>query len=132
MPEEIEKILELARPPATEPSSKDKDVPRRCSRWATAGLWAGGAGLLLLLLAFALTECKWDYKNDVKVISWLLGIVACAVTMVSSVVGLIRIACSRGKQRGYGQAWLGLGLGLLTGVGLLLWAVGAVSSMFRW
>ncbi len=129
MSEDIDQLLELTKPPAVQPPGQD--APCRCSCWATTSLWAGGIGLVLMLLAFALTECKWDYMNDMKVISWLLGIVACAGTMVSSVVGLIRIACSHGKRRGYGQAWLGLGFGLLTGVGLLLWAVGMAASMFR-
>jgi hypothetical protein len=130
MSEDIGKMLELAKPAAPEPPGKD--APRHCSRWATASLWAGGIGLMLMLLAFALTECKWEHSDDMMVIAWLLGIVAWVVTMVSSVVGLIRIACPRGKRWGYGRAWMGLGLGLLTGLGLLMWAVGMVARTFRW
>jgi len=136
MSEEIEKMLELAKPTTIEMPGTDKDVSRRCSRGATTSLWAGSIGLALALLAFALAfaraERKWEHGDDMMVIAWLLGIVAWAATMVSSLVGLIRIACSRGKRWGYGRALLGLGLGLLTGAGLLMWACGMISSMFRW
>jgi hypothetical protein len=88
--------------------------------------------LVLAVLAFALTEYKGDHSNDVMVIVWLLGIVACAVTLVSAVVGLIRIARSHGKRWGFLRAWLGLGFGFLTGAALFVWFVGMVARTFHW
>jgi len=126
--EEIEKILELTESRAIEMLGTEAATPPRRSRWATTSLWAGGIGLLLALLAFPLAERSDDMGTNI----WILGILACTVTLMSSVVGLIRIARSQGKQRGSVRAWLGLGLGLLAGAALFVWFVGMVARTFHW
>ena len=131
MPEEIEKTLELTRPPASEPPGKDKDVPRHCSRWATASLWAGGVGLALALLAYTAAF----RRGDAAEVFTLLGVLAGLIAVLLSLIALIRIVCSRRKRTGYGRALLALALGFITTAGLLWLLIGmcgrALDGAFR-
>ena len=125
MSEDIEKILDLAESHPAEPAGKDAVC--RCTHWATVSMWSGSVALMLALLAFPFSTSR----GSTGVAIWLCGIVAFAVAMVSAVTALIRIACSHGRRRGYAWAGLGLGLALLSGLALIVWAFGMIARSFR-